>query len=59
MSGEVGKPLPAYYLLKEEPVLAIFDDGNHSKICTPSRGGLRGDPVLASQHGSAVCYFDE
>lgn len=49
MQCEVGKPLPSYYETGQEPVLAIFDCGNVYKICTPSRGGLRGGPVLAGK----------
>jgi hypothetical protein len=56
-SGEVGKPLPPYYQLGSEPILAIFDCGEHFKICTPSRGGVRGDPVMVGMRGSGITYF--
>ncbi len=49
MSCQVGSLLPAYYKMGEEPVLIIFDCGDHFKICTPNRGGLRGEPVLAEK----------
>lgn len=59
MSGEIGKPLPPYYGTGDEPVLALFDCGNVYKICTANRGGLRGDPVLASRESvSQVVYFE-
>lgn len=56
-TGEVGKPMPSYYELRGEPILAIFDCGDHFKICTPSRGGVRGDPILAGKRSSSVTYF--
>jgi len=58
MQCEVGQPLPAYYQTGGEPILAIFDCGNLYKICTPSRGGVRGEPVLAGKNPhSSVTYF--
>lgn len=58
MHCEVGKPLPAYYRTGQEPVLAIFDCGNLYKICTPNRGGLKGEPVLAGKNDySSAVYF--
>lgn len=58
MLCEVGQPLPAYYQTGLEPVLAIFDCGNLYKICTPNRGGLRGDAVLAGKNfNSSATYF--
>jgi hypothetical protein len=56
-AGEVGKPMPSYYELRDEPILAIFDCGDHFKICTPSRGGVRGDPILAGRTSIRVTYF--
>jgi hypothetical protein len=56
-TGEVGRPMPAYYELRGEPILAIFDCGTHFKMCTPSRGGVRGEPVLAGKQDSSVVYF--
>lgn len=58
MQAEVGKPLPDYFELGIEPVLAIFDAGTHFKICTPSRGGVLGDPVLAGGRGTRATYFE-
>ncbi|WP_263588658.1 hypothetical protein [Sphingopyxis sp. GC21] len=57
-AGEVGKPMPSYYEVGSEPILAIFDCGDHFKICTPSRGGVRGDPILAGGRNSQVTYFE-
>ena len=56
MLCEVGKSLPSYYRTGDEPVLAIFGGGNLYKICTPSRGGAKGDPVLAGV--GVPVYFD-
>jgi hypothetical protein len=58
MSCTVGEPLPPYYRTGSEPVLAILDCGNLYKVCTPNRGGLRGEAVLAGKsHDSHVTYF--
>lgn len=58
-SCEVGQPMPSYFGTKNEPVLAIFDCGDHFKICAPSRGGVRGDPIMAGQRHSKATYFSE
>jgi hypothetical protein len=57
-AGAVGDPMPRYYELGNEPILAIFDCGDHFKICTPSRGGARGDPIMAGMQGSHATYFE-
>jgi hypothetical protein len=58
MSCSVGEPLPSYYRTGSEPVLAILDCGNLYKICTPNRGGLRGEAVLAGKdYDSHATYF--
>lgn len=57
MSCEVGSPLPAYYQTGNEPVRAIFDCGDLYKICTPNRGGIRGEPVLAGKDWSRARQF--
>ena len=49
---EVGKPLPKLYGTHDELVLAIFSSTNLYKICTASRGGLRGDPVMVGKNES-------
>jgi hypothetical protein len=59
MSCNVGQPMPRYYQTGDEPVLAIFDAGDHFKICTPSRGGVRGEPILAGKRHSQVTFFSE
>jgi hypothetical protein len=57
-ASAVGDPMPRYYELGNEPILAIFDCGDHFKICTPSRGGVRSDPIMASMQGSHATYFE-
>ncbi len=58
MSCKVGEPLPSYYQTGAEPVLAILDCGALYKVCTPSRGGLGGEAVLAGKnHDSHATYF--
>ena len=44
---EVGKPLPAYFRTRDEPVLVILEQSNCFMICTQSRGGVSGQPILA------------
>jgi len=57
--AEVGSPLPKYFLTGEEPVLAIFDRGDHFIICTDSRGESTRIPVYAGKSGcSKINYFD-
>jgi hypothetical protein len=59
MHCEVGHPLPSYYRTGEEPVLAILDCGAVYKICTASRGGVRGEAVLAGKSAAEhVSYFE-
>lgn len=57
MSCKVGEPMPPYYQTGQEPVLAIFDGGTCFKICTPSRGGIRGEPILAGYSLASAKYF--
>lgn len=60
MSCRVGEPLHSYFGTGREPVLAILDCGSVYQICTPNRGGLRGEPVLAgNRFGTDATYFDE
>lgn len=56
---EVGEAMPSYYQTGEEPVLAIFDCSNHYKICTPNRGGLRGEPIMAGKSYDSQAEFFE
>lgn len=59
MECEVGKSMPGSCQIGNEPVLAIFDCGNLYMICTPSRGGIRGEPILAGKNDdSFATYFD-
>jgi hypothetical protein len=56
--AEVGKPIPAYYQEGNQLVVAIFS-GEPFKICLPSRGVLRGDPILVGAKSvHSVEYFD-
>ncbi|MBW4560667.1 MAG: hypothetical protein KME32_05815 [Mojavia pulchra JT2-VF2] len=60
MECEVGKPLPSYFSTGKELVLAIFDCENLYKICTLSRGGVKGEPILAAKNShSSATYFSE
>lgn len=53
MSCSVGGPLPDHYGTGAEPVLAIYDCGTLYKLCTPSRGGLRGESVFAGKNSNS------
>ena len=58
MSCKVGEPLPPHYRTGKQLVLAILDCGNHYKICTENRGGLRGDAIFAGKnYDSHATYF--
>ncbi|MBA3773483.1 MAG: hypothetical protein H0X13_13620 [Ramlibacter sp.] len=58
MSCAVGESLPPYYQTGAEPVLAILDCGTFYTICTPNRGGIRGDPVMAGKgYGTTATLF--
>jgi hypothetical protein len=60
MKAKVGSPLPDYFQTGEEPVLAIFDCGDHFIICTHSRGGNNKYPVFTGKPDSSrVSYFAE
>ncbi|MEH2368070.1 hypothetical protein [Nostoc sp.] len=61
MECEVGKALPSSYQTGKELVLAIFECENLYKICTLTRGGVKGEPILVeknSQSSSAVYFSD-
>lgn len=59
MSCKVGGPLPSYYQTGTEPVLAILDCGNLYKVCTRSRGGLRGEAVFVGNSPEIqLSFFD-
>ncbi|MEH2443190.1 hypothetical protein [Nostoc sp.] len=58
MECEVGKPLPSSYQTGKELVLAIFECENLYKICTLSRGGVKGEPILVGKNSqSSITYF--
>ncbi|MFN6514017.1 MAG: hypothetical protein RMY29_005895 [Nostoc sp. CreGUA01] len=60
MECEVGKPLPSFYQTGKELVLAIFDCENLYKICTLTRGGVKGEPILAVKNSqSSATYFSD
>ncbi|MHC5726037.1 MAG: hypothetical protein ACYTXY_18265 [Nostoc sp.] len=57
---EVGKPLPSSYQTGKELVLAIFECENLYKICTLSRGGVKGEPILVGNNSqSSAIYFSD
>lgn len=59
MEARVGQALPTYYRTGDEPVLAIIDAGHVYFVCTPNRGGARGEPVMAGKGlGSTPSCFD-
>ena len=58
MSCEVGGSLPVYFETGDEPVLSIFDRGDHYIICTLSRGVENHVPVYAGKSDCQnVHYF--
>ncbi|MBW4643999.1 MAG: hypothetical protein KME23_13600 [Goleter apudmare HA4340-LM2] len=60
IEAEVGKPLPSSFQTGKELVLAIFDCEKLYKICTLSRGGVKGEPIMVEQNiNPAVTYFSE
>ncbi|MEH2214294.1 MAG: hypothetical protein V7K84_27405 [Nostoc sp.] len=60
MECEVGKPLPSSYQTGKELVLAIFECENLYKICTLTRGGVKGEPILVEKNSqSSAIYFSD
>ena len=60
MECEVGKALPSSYQTGKELVMAIFECENLYKICTLSRGGVKGEPILVSKNSlSSATYFSD
>lgn len=60
MECEVGKPLPSFYQTGKELVIAIFECENLYKICTLTRGGVKGEPILAGKNSqSSATYFSD
>lgn len=58
MECEVGKPLPSSYQTGKALVLAIFECENLYKICTLTRGGVKGEPILVENNSqSSATYF--
>lgn len=55
---EVGKPIPPYYQEGDQEVVCIFG-GDPFKVCLPTRGVVRGDPILVGSSGvHTVEHFD-
>jgi hypothetical protein len=54
----VGKPFPASYGIGHEPVMAILEAGSTFLVCSASRGGLWGQPVVAQGRSdmSLACF---
>lgn len=48
-SCKVGEPLDPYFQTGAEQVIAILESKQMYMICTPSRGVIRGDPILAGK----------
>ncbi|MBN3886730.1 MAG: hypothetical protein V7K64_02170 [Nostoc sp.] len=60
MECEVGKPLSSSYQTGKELVLAIFECENLYKICTLTRGGVKGEPILVGKNSqSSAIYFSD
>ncbi|MEH2227663.1 hypothetical protein [Nostoc sp.] len=60
MECEVGKALPSSYQTGKELVLAIFECENFYKICTLTRGGVKGEPILVGKNSqSSAIYFSD
>lgn len=60
MECEVGKALPSSYQTGKELVLAIFECENLYKICTLTRGGVKGEPILVEKNSqSSAIYFSD
>ncbi|MEH2232249.1 MAG: hypothetical protein V7K71_21925 [Nostoc sp.] len=60
MECEVGKALPSSYQTGKELVMAIFECENLYKICTLTRGGVKGEPILVSKNSlSSATYFSD
>jgi hypothetical protein len=57
---EIGKPIIGDPRFENEPVLAILELSNLYFICTPNRGGVRGEPIIAGKdYNSIETYFDD
>lgn len=55
---DVGKPIPPYYQEKAEEVIAILP-GDPYLICLPTRGVVRGEPILVGASSvRGVVYFE-
>ena len=60
MACKIGKPMPEYFQTRDEPVLAIYEMKGYFVMCTPSRGVLNSDPIIAGNGFSTnATYFDD
>lgn len=57
-SCEVGAEAPTYYGTGAEPVVAILDCGQLFKICTSTRGVVRGEAILVGKSDAHPTYFE-
>ncbi|NGN96667.1 hypothetical protein G5S52_03045 [Grimontia sp. S25] len=58
VKAKVGGKLPTCFGTDDEVILAIFDCGDVYKVCTPNRGAVCFDPVVASRtYVSSVDFF--
>lgn len=49
VAASVSELLPRCFGAEDEIVIAIYDCGGVFKVCTPSRGAICFDPVVASK----------
>jgi hypothetical protein len=57
--AEVGKSITGDSRFGGEPVLAVFELTTLYLICTPNRGGVRGEPIFAGKNdNSTAIYFE-
>lgn len=58
--AEVGQSIIGDSRFGGEPVLAILELSTLYMICTPNRGGIKGEPILAGKNvDSIVTYFED
>jgi len=58
-NAEIGKSIIGDKRFGGEPVLAILELPTLYMICTPNRGGVRGDPILAGKNIDSIATFFE
>jgi hypothetical protein len=55
----VGKPFPASHEAGHEPIMAILQSGVSFLVCSASRGGLWGKPVVVGPEKQATATYFE